>query len=249
MRNPLFSLIQTNARKGSFRAEASDGGSTLYLYDMIVGSDIEAEWWGGVSPMGFRRALEATSGPVTLRINSPGGDVFAGRAIAAAVAEHREPVFVVVDGYAASASSLVAIAGARLAMQPGTFLMIHNSWTLGIGNAAEFTRIATLLDKVDRTIAESYAAKSGHEDVDAFLAMMAEETWFTPAEAVEIGLADEAIAEATSDREAPAAAWNLAAYAKAPAASKAPPATTGAGHLAAAHRRRQAEARVGFRFA
>lgn len=234
MRSALLSLIQTNARKGSLKAE----GSTVYLYDIIVGSDAEAEWFGGVSPLAFRRALEATTGPVTLRINSPGGDVFGGRAIAAAIREHAEPIDVIVDGYAASAASVVAIAGRGLAMHEGTMLMIHKSWTYAMGNADEMAKTVDLLNQVDGALAETYARRAGGDTTaESFMALMAEETWFTPQQAVDIGLATEAIEAATT---AAASAWNLTAYAKAPAAKPEPArANEPTPDLAAAAARRQ----------
>lgn len=240
MRKALLSLIQTNSRKGSLKAE----GSTVYLYDIIVGSDAEAEWFGGVSPLAFRRALEATTGPVTLRINSPGGDVFGGRAIAAAMREHGEPIDVIVDGYAASAASVVAIAGRGLAMHEGTMLMIHKSWTYAMGNADEMAKTVDLLNQVDQALAETYARRAGGDTTaESFMALMAEETWFTPQQAVDLGLATEAIEAATT---AAASAWNLTAYAKAPAAPEMKPDAPALPDSVAASARRQrlAQARL-----
>ncbi len=76
--NRLLSLLARNARKGEFRAE----GNVIYLYDMIVATDEEAEWLGGVSAEQFVKTLRALTGDVDIRVNSPGGDVFAARAMA-----------------------------------------------------------------------------------------------------------------------------------------------------------------------
>ena len=76
MRNKLLNLYVSNARKGTFKAE----GNTIFIYDMIVSSELEAEYFGGVSAVEFTKTLAGMTGPVSLRINSPGGDVFAARA-------------------------------------------------------------------------------------------------------------------------------------------------------------------------
>lgn len=211
-RNKLLNLLATNAKRGEFRAE----GNTLFLYDVIVSSDAEAEWFGGVSPEAFARQLAAMEGEVHLRINSPGGDVFAARAMAQAMREHDGEIIAHVDGYAASAASLIAVTAARCIMAPGSFMMIHKAWTLALGNSDDLTATAKLLEKIDATLAETYAAKTGGEAAD-FATMMAAETWFSPAEAVEMGLADE---QASSKVQA-SARWDLSAYGVAPASTPA----------------------------
>ena len=213
MRPNLLNLYRANARRGQFRAQ----GNTLFVYDVIVGSDADAEWFGGVSPEAFTRALRAMTGPVSVRINSPGGDVFAGRAMAQAMREYPGEVTAHVDGVAASAASLLAVTPARCVMAPGSMLMIHQAWTIGLGNAGDFRQTADLLTKIDVTIADDYAAKSGRPAED-FSALMAAETWFTPAEAIAMGLADEIAADPrAAAREAGVEArWDLSAYSHAP---------------------------------
>jgi ATP-dependent protease ClpP protease subunit len=208
MRPKLLNLLASNAKKGSFRAE----DDTIFLYDVIVGSDAEAEFWGGVSPEAFSRQLAGMSGTVHLRINSPGGDVFASRAMAQAMREYQGEIIAHVDGYAASAASLIAVSADRCIMAPGSFLMIHKAWTMALGNSEEFLATAGLLEKIDGTLAETYAEKSG-KDAARFAEMMAAETWFTAAEAVDLGLAD----EAATAKPKNAARWDLSAYQAAPA--------------------------------
>lgn len=213
MRPKLLNLLARNAKRGEFRAE----DNTIFLYDVIVGSDEEASWFGGVSPEAFARQLAGMTGTVHLRINSPGGDVFASRAMAQAMREHDGDIIAHVDGYAASAASLIAVSASRCIMAPGSFLMIHKAWTIAMGNSDEFTSTAALLDKIDATLAQTYADKTGGT-ADEFSALMAAETWFTPAEALDLGLADEV---ATSTAKAQAS-WDLSAYARPPAAVAAP---------------------------
>lgn len=212
----LLNLLASNAKRGSFRAE----GNTIYLYDVIVGSEIEAEYFGGVAPQSFANALADMTGDVHLRINSPGGDVFAGRAIAQAIREYPGQVIAHVDGIAASAASYVAIAADRVVMAPGAMLMIHNAWTFAMGNSSDLMDTAALLEKIDGTLAETYAAK-GNGDEAHYASLMASETWFTPAEAVAEGLADE-VATVNPDKGAKASLWNLKAYGGAPDAPSEP---------------------------
>lgn len=211
----LRNLLTSNARRGEFRAE----GDELYLYDVIVADETEAEWFGGVSPRAFRGALASLRGrAVTLRVNSPGGSVFGGEAIAQAIRDHDAPVTAHVDGLAASAASFVAIAAAEVVMAPGAFLMIHRAWSLGMGNAEDMLATAALLEKIDGRIAAAYAERAGEGDAD-WAALMAAETWFTADEAVAAGLADRI---AANGQRAQARAWDLSAFDRAPALDAAP---------------------------
>lgn len=219
--NRLRNLFSANAKRGAFRAESN----TIYLYDMIVGSDAEAAWYGGVSPEAFAKQLAGMNGDVHLRINSPGGDVFGGRAIAQAMREYKGgDVLVHVDGYAASIASIIAVTGKKVIMAPGAFMMIHKAWTISLGNADELLATAALLEKIDGTLAETYASRAGGKP-EEFLAMMAAETWFTAQDAVDLKLADELAAEPEDKSASAAAQWDLSAYGKAPAAVReaAPP--------------------------
>lgn len=213
----LRNLLASNARRGVFAAE----GDEVLLYDVIVADDDEAAWFGGVSPRSFRDALRARRGSaVTLRINSPGGSVFGGEAMAQAVREHDAPVSVHVDGLAASAASLVAVSAAEVVMAPFAFLMIHRAWSLSLGNAEDMLATAALLEKIDGRLAAAYAEKSGDDDAD-WPAKMAAETWFTAEEAVAAKLADRIAGNA---QRAQARAWDLSAFDHAPAAAAPKPA-------------------------
>lgn len=208
----LRSLLRLNARKGEFKAEAN----TIYLYDMIVGDELEAEWMGGVAPKPFIDALKAMTGTVHLRINSPGGDVFAANAMAQAMREYPGEIIAHVDGVAASAASVLTVVADKAVMAPGSLLMIHKAWTMAVGDSTALLETAALLEKVDGMLAQTYAEKSG-KDAAGFAEMMAAETWFTPEEAIAAGLADE-VAEAKSKAKA-MARWDLSAFAAAPHAA------------------------------
>jgi ATP-dependent Clp protease protease subunit len=210
----LTRLIQANRGRGSFRAE----GNRLAVYDVIVSSDADAAWLGGVSAEAFARELRAMTGDVELRINSPGGDVFAARAMAQAMREHPGKVTAYVDGVAASAASLLAVSAAETVMAPGSMMMIHEAWTIALGNKGDFLSTAALLEKIDASIVETYQAKAGGEPAQ-WAAQMAAETWYTAAEAVKAGLADR-----VSDAKPAAAqaAWDLGVYDNAPAPAPEP---------------------------
>lgn len=217
MRNlKLLNLYHANAKRGSFKAE----GNTIYLYDMIVSSEIESEWFGGVTPKQVADQLKDMSGDVQLRINSPGGDVFAAVAMCQMIREYKGKVTAHVDGYAASAASIVACAADECVMAKGSMMMIHKAWTIGIGNADDMRATSDLLEKIDGQISQGYADKSG-KDIAGFMDAMAAETWFTEQEAVDAGLADR-VADDESKKSKNAANWNLSAFENAPKVAVAP---------------------------
>jgi ATP-dependent protease ClpP protease subunit len=151
-------------------------------------------------------------GDITLRINSPGGDVFAARTMAQAMREYDGAINVIVDGLAASAASIIAVSASNVRMAPGSMMMIHKAWSIAMGNSDDFMDVAGLVEKIDGTIADTYAAK-GKGDKDRYAELMAAETWFTAEEAVEEGLADEAIADGPKAKSS----WDLSAFDNAPA--------------------------------
>lgn len=207
--NPFFNFRMANKDRGAgIRAE----GSTLWLYDVIASDDDEAQWFGGISPSQFIAALSQTEGPVTLRINSPGGSVFGAQAMVAAMRAHGAPITARVDSLAASAASVIAAEAATLEMVQGSMLMVHRAWGMSIGNEQDMRDTADLLAKIDGTIADTYSRRSGREKAD-WISIMAAETWFDAIEAVAAGLADRLIDE---NLQRPAAQWDLTAYKAAP---------------------------------
>ncbi len=127
---------------------------------------------------------------ITVRINSPGGSVFAGQAIHSILKSHKAEVIVRVDGLAASAASVVAMAGDTVIMPRNSMMMIHNPWTIGIGDENDFRKLADDLSKIRESMIAAYQDKSGM-DRDKLVEMLDEETWLTAEEAVEYGLADQ----------------------------------------------------------
>lgn len=211
----LQKLLASNRQRAPHLAQskivASADETTIYLYDAIVSDEETAQWWGGVSAEALVPEIRAIkTGVIHLRINSPGGDVFAAQAIAAAIRDTGAKVIAHVDGYAASAATTIATAADEVEMADGSFYMIHNAWTWAMGNANELSATVALLQKLDGDMARQYAAKSG-KTPEEVRAMMDEETWFTAQEAVDAGLADR-VSQSTKAK----ATWNMSAYAKAP---------------------------------
>lgn len=242
MRNGLMALLAANKGRGQFMAQAQGADeATIWLYDVIVSDD----YWGGVSALTVGKALAEFRDKTTihLRINSPGGDVFAGRAIEQLLSEHPARIVTHVDGYAASAASYVALAGDEVLISQGGMFMIHKAWTLAWGNADDIRKTSSLLDQIDETLVATYAQKTGQSPED-IRAWMADETWFTADQAVEKGFATR-IAGGASEKAAPGktenrAAWDMKAYANAPRANpspESPPPKTQALDRAAALRR------------
>lgn len=222
MKNRLNKLYADNrkaaARKFEVVAKADSSEVDIFLYDHIVSSEEEAEWWGGVAPESFVKAVYAVdkNATINLRVNSPGGSVFAARAMEQALRAHKGKVVVHIDGLAASAATFIAMAGDEVIMAKGAMFMIHKAWTGMWGNAEDLRKEAELLDKIDGTLADTYAEKTGKE-VSAISEWMAAETWFTAQEALDAGFAT-----SIADKEAKASVWNLSAYANAPKAERAP---------------------------
>jgi len=206
-RNKLLNLFRANAKRGSFKAE----GNTIFLYDVINADEFEAEIFGGIGPKGFAEALAKMNGTVHIRINSPGGDVFAANAMVQSMREYKDEIIAHVDGIAASAASVIATAAPKVIMAPGSLLMIHNAWTIAIGDSNDLMETAALLEKVDGMLADGYAKRAKGES-SAFTEMMAKETWFTPQEAIDAGLADEIAVE----KPKAMAKWDMSVFAAAP---------------------------------
>ncbi len=164
----------------------------IYIYGPIGNS-----WWddSGISANQFRKELKALGDvdKITVRINSEGGDVFDGKAIYTLLVEHKAEIVVHVDGLAASAASFIAMAGSKIRIAEGAFIMIHKAWTYAMGNADDLTKKISLLNAIDETMVSTYAARSGQAAAD-IKTWMAEETWFDGNEAVAKGFADEVIA-------------------------------------------------------
>lgn len=163
--------------------------------EIIIYGDIsDMSWWGDeITPKQFSEDLTALGdvSEIQVRINSNGGDVFAGMAIHSMLRRHSATVTVMVDGLAASIASIIAMSGDKVIMPKGTMMMIHNPWSsVWGGDAATFRETADLLDKIRDSLVDVYHAKSGL-DVEEIKSLMDSETWLSADEAVSKGFADE----------------------------------------------------------
>lgn len=187
-----------------FDVHAQDDATEIDLYD-------EIGFWG-VSAQQFRDMLPR-QGKVRLRINSPGGDVFDGIAMFNDLLQHDGEIEVMVTGLAASAASIVAMAADRMVMAESAFLMIHNAWTIMLGDRHAMRQVADVLEQIDAGAAKTYAARSNLAQ-DAVVAAMDAETWYTAEEAQAAGFAD--AVEPTPEK--PQARFDLSAYRHTPKA-------------------------------
>jgi len=164
----------------------ADESRTLYLNGPIA----EETWWGDEqTPAAFKKELMSGSGPVTVWINSPGGDVFAAAQIYNMLMDYAAPVTVKIDGIAASAASVIAMAGGEVLMSPVSMLMVHNPATIAIGDSEEMLKAKALLDEVKESIINSYKLKTGLSRAK-LSHLMDNETWMNANKAVELGFAD-----------------------------------------------------------
>jgi len=158
------------------------------MNEILIYDDIGVDWYGdGISAKSIKDKLDRMSGDITVRINSPGGDVFEGIAIYNLLKVRG--VSVVVDGLAASAASVIAMAGANIAVGCGAMLMIHNPWTMTVGDAAEMDKTASMLREVGASLADIYENRTGLAR-ETISAMMDAETWISADEARTMGFAD-----------------------------------------------------------
>jgi ATP-dependent Clp protease protease subunit len=165
---------------------ASDEGRTLYLDGAIA----EETWFGDeVTPKQFKSELLSGEGDITIWINSPGGDVFAASQIYNMLMDYKGKVTVKIDGIAASAASVIAMAGEEVLISPTGLMMIHNPMTMAFGDAEEMERAIGMLSEVKESIINAYELKTGLSRVKLSHFMDAE-TWFNAKKAVELGFAD-----------------------------------------------------------
>ena len=162
--------------------KSNDGTATIHLYDEVGAF--------GSGSKEFLADLGKLSGQhIHLRINSPGGSVVEGTAIYNALRRHQGGLTVHIDALAASMASVIAMAGSPVYIADNALLMIHNPWTVSMGDSDQLRREAALLDKLKDSLRNAYVRKTGME-ADRIAQMMDEETWLDAVEAVALGFAD-----------------------------------------------------------
>lgn len=170
----------------------SDETRTLRLEGPI---DEESFWGDEITPQLFRDELNAGEGDVTVWINSPGGNVFAAAEIYTMLKDYKGSITVKIDAIAASAASVVAMAGDVVQMSPVAMLMIHDPSTVAMGNTKDMEKAIEVLNEVKESIINAYASKSGLSHA-RIANLMSNETWMNAKKAVELGFADEVLFEA-----------------------------------------------------
>ena len=189
----MAQTTQTMPKYLTIKQEANQNKASMYIDGEIVTDEWEDS---DTSAAGFRDALKSLGDvkTINLHINSPGGSVFEGIAIYNMLKQNSAHINVYVDGLAASISSVIAMSGDAIFMPSNAMMMIHNPWTMAVGNASELRKQADDLDRITESSVQTYLAKAGDKlDKDTLKQLMDDETWLTAQEAVDYGLADEVI--------------------------------------------------------
>lgn len=183
--------------------QESEQERVLELYGQIA----ETSWFDDdVTPKMFRDELFAGKGPVTIFLNSPGGDCIAASQIYTMLMDYKGDVTIKIDGIAASAASVIAMAGTKVLMSPTALMMIHNPMTMAYGNHAEMEKAIEMLDEVKESIINAYEIKTGMSRA-RLSHLMDAETWMNAAKAIELGFADDILRDEKIDTS------NIKAYA------------------------------------
>ena len=164
----------------------------------LSGVIAEESWFDDeVTPKIFRDELMSGEGDITVWINSPGGDCIAAAQIYNMLLEYKGNVTIKIDGIAASAASVVAMAGNKVIMSPVSMLMIHNPMTMAAGDTTEMKKAISMLTEVKESIINAYELKTGMSR-DKIAKLMDAETWMDANKAVELGFADEILSRESS---------------------------------------------------
>jgi len=173
----------------------NENARTLFLDGPIA----EETWYGDeVTPKQFRAELLSGEGDITIWINSPGGCVFAASQIYNMLMDYKGHVTVKIDGIAASAASVIAMAGSEVLMSPVALMMIHNPMTLAFGDTEEMQKAIGMLSEVKESILNSYEIKTGLSRT-RLSHLMDAESWFNAKKAIELGFADGMLYESETE--------------------------------------------------
>lgn len=171
-------------------AEKKDESSSIDVFD-VIGSDFFGEGFTAKRMSAALRSIGEDK-DVTVNINSPGGDVFEAATIYNLLAQHKGTVTVNILGLAASAASVIAMAGDKINISKIGFLMIHNAWSIAMGNKTDFRTAADWLEQMDKSILAAYASRASIDE-SKISKMMDKETWIGADDAIEYGFADDMI--------------------------------------------------------
>lgn len=167
-------------------ARDADNNRVLYLDGVIA----EESWFGDdITPAAFKRELLSNEGNITIWLNSPGGDCVAASQIYSMLMDYKGNVTIKIDGIAASAASVIAMAGTEVLMAPTALMMVHNPLTVAIGDSEEMKKAIDMLDEVKESIINAYQIRTGMSRTKLSHLMDAE-TWMSANKAIELGFAD-----------------------------------------------------------
>ena len=188
--------MKTKKRFWEWKNQADEGSErVLELYGTIA----ETSWFDDdVTPQMFHDELFAGKGPVTVWLNSPGGDCIAASQIYTMLMDYKDDVTVKIDGIAASAASVIAMAGTRVLMAPTALMMIHNPMTGAYGNHTDMEKAIEMLDEVKESILNAYEIKTSLSRAK-LSHLMDSETWMNANKAIELGFADDVLKDSKKD--------------------------------------------------
>ena len=190
-----------------YQLTQNDTSADLYIFgDICAWAWPESGEQSGVTIVNQLKELDVDT--INVHINSYGGDVAEGLAIYNVLREHKAQIVTICDGFACSAASVVFMAGDRRVMQPASLLMIHNAWTVAMGNAAQLRKTADDIETITQASVEAYkkVATISEEEIKA---LMDAETWILPKDAVEYGFATEIDDEDDEDDEPKQSAFGV----------------------------------------
>jgi ATP-dependent Clp endopeptidase proteolytic subunit ClpP len=210
----LTAPVLNYAAGRNFSVQSRGDETEIVIYD-VIGEDF---WTGeGVSAKKFAAILAEVETPgILLKINSPGGNVFDGIAIYNDLVAHKAKVRVVITGLAASAASIIAMAGDEIEIAANAHIMIHNAWVMAVGNRNDLREVADFLEDIDAALAETYAARTSQSEKN-ISAMMDSETWMRGQAAIDFGFADRIAGDDSSTAQA---AYDISLFAAAPVGLK-----------------------------
>ncbi|MGN9222410.1 head maturation protease, ClpP-related [Coprococcus comes] len=188
--------MKTKKRFWEWKNQAEVGSErVLELYGTIA----ETSWFDDdVTPKMFHDELFAGKGPVTVWLNSPGGDCIAASQIYTMLMDYQDDVTIKIDGIAASAASVIAMAGTKVLMAPTALMMIHNPMTMAYGNQADMEKAIEMLDEVKESIMNAYEIKTSLSRAK-LSHLMDSETWMNANKAIELGFADDILKDSKKD--------------------------------------------------
>ena len=188
--------MKTKKRFWEWKNQADEGSErVLELYGTIA----ETSWFDDdVTPKMFHDELFAGKGPVTVWLNSPGGDCIAASQIYTMLMDYKDDVTIKIDGIAASAASVIAMAGTKVLMAPTALMMIHNPMTMAYGNQADMEKAIEMLDEVKESIMNAYEIKTSLSRAK-LSHLMDSETWMNANKAIELGFADDILKDSKKD--------------------------------------------------